>query len=267
MSSTGHPHSAIQITSLPGGADSLKTLDSGVMETANPAANDDAGIAYGIIEPSIKLQSEENGAVTVTTLRHAPIHSVFTRRTRVFIITMAAFCGLVSPLSGNIYFPALNVLSADLDVSSSLINVSLTTYMIVQGLTPTLMGNFADTTGRRPAYLIGFTIYIGACIGLALQTSYPALLILRCLQASGSSSSMTLSAAVVADISTAAERGTYMGWVNGGAFVGPAVGPVLGGILAQFLGWRAIFWFLAVMAGILIIILLLAFPQKRVETW
>lgn len=193
--------------------------------------------------------------------RPAAPHSIFPRGKRIFIIAMAATCGLVSPLSGNIFYPALNPLSHDLHVSSSLINISLTTYMIFQGISPTFMGNLADTSGRRPAYIIGFTIYIGACIGLALQTSYPALLVLRCLQASGSSTSIALGSAVAADVATAAERGTYMGWVNGGALVGPALGPVLGGILAAFLGWRSIFWFLVIFVSILLILLLLAFPE------
>lgn len=95
---------------------------------------------------------------------HVPVHSVFPKRTRIFIIAMAAACGLVSPLSGNIYFPALNALSRDLKVSASLINVSLTTYMIIQGLAPSFMGNFSDTTGRRPAYLIGFTSVFSSMI-------------------------------------------------------------------------------------------------------
>jgi multidrug resistance protein len=222
---------------------------------------DDSSVDHSTKETNPPSAMDDKEAQRPGQQPDAPVHSIFPRRMHIFIIVMAAACGLISPLSGNIYFPALNPLSRDLHVSSSLINVSLTTYMIVQGLTPSLMGNFADTTGRRPAYLIGFTIYIGACIGLALQTSYPALLILRCLQASGSSSTIALSSAIVADVSTAAERGTYMGWISGGALVGPALGPVLGGILAQFLGWRAIFWFLAILAGVLMIPLIVVFPE------
>ena len=223
--------------------------------------HDEQSVDHGITEFIPLALSEDRGLDDTEPNLPAPVHSVFPKRTRIFIIAMAAACGFISPLSGNIYFPALNALSKDLKVSSSLINVSLTTYMIVQGLTPSFMGNFSDTTGRRPAYLIGFTVYICACIGLALQTSYPALLILRCLQASGSSSTIAIASAIVADISTAAERGSYMGWVNGGALVGPALGPFIGGILAQFLGWRAIFWFLAILAGVLIIPLVLSFPE------
>ncbi len=37
---------------------------------------------------------------------------------------MTAWAGFFSPLSANIYFPALNILASSLDVSSSDINVS-----------------------------------------------------------------------------------------------------------------------------------------------
>ena len=65
--------------------------------------------------------------------------------------------------------------------------------------------------GRRPAYAIGFIVYIGANIGIALQDSFSALLVLRCIQSTGSSSTIALASGVVGDISTSAERGIYMG--------------------------------------------------------
>jgi MFS family permease len=58
---------------------------------------------------------------------------------------------------------------------------------VFQALAPTFIGSISDKNGRRPAYLICFIIYLGANIGLALQDSYPALVVLRCLQSSGSS--------------------------------------------------------------------------------
>lgn len=115
--------------------------------------------------------------------------------------------------------------------------------------------------GRRPAYVTCFVLYILANIGLALQNSYVALFLLRCLQSSGSSGTIALSSGVVADIATAAQRGSYMGFVTAGALLGPAIGPVLGGVLAQFLGWRAIFWFLAIFGAAFIVVFMIFFPE------
>lgn len=119
----------------------------------------------------------------------------------------------------------------------------------------------SDETGRRPSYLICFVIYIGACVGLALQNNYAALFVLRCLQSSGSSGTVALANAVVADIVTSAERGTYIGYASLGTLVGPAFGPLIGGILSQFLGWRAIFWFLTIFAGITVTLIISVFPE------
>ena len=106
-----------------------------------------------------------------------------------------------------------------------------------------------------------FILYIAANIGLALQNSYAALFLLRCLQSSGSSGTIALSSGVVADVATASERGSYMGFVTAGALLGPAVGPVIGGVLAQFLGWRSIFWFLTIFGASFLVIFAIFFPE------
>jgi len=59
-----------------------------------------------------------------------PVHSVFTKNQKRFIVVMASFGGFFSPLSASIYFPALNALAQDLGVTSTLINLTLTSYMV-----------------------------------------------------------------------------------------------------------------------------------------
>ena len=159
------------------------------------------------------------------------------------------------------YFPALNTLSSELHVSDELINLTLTSYMVFQGLAPTIYGDLADMTGRRPAYIVGFVIFIAANVGLALQNSYAALFLLRCLQSTGSSGTIALGNGVVSDVSAMAERGTYMGFVVSGTMIGPAIGPILGGLLSQFSGWRSIFWFLVILSVVYLVPFLFAFPE------
>jgi multidrug resistance protein len=119
----------------------------------------------------------------------------------------------------------------------------------------------SDRFGRRPAYFLSFTLMIGANIGLALQTNYAALLVLRCLQSCGSSGTISLSSAVVSDIATRQQRGSYIGLAALGSSMGPALGPVIGGLLDHFLGWRSIFWFLTIYAVIMLLIILLFIPE------
>ncbi|KAG2062853.1 hypothetical protein BDR04DRAFT_1164553 [Suillus decipiens] len=58
-------------------------------------------------------------------------------------------------------------------------------------------------------------------------------MVLRCLQAVGGASTLTIGAGIIADIATPAERGGFFGVFTMGPQVGPALGPVIGGALAD----------------------------------
>ena len=56
--------------------------------------------------------------------------SVWKPRQVKMIVMAASFASLLSPLSGQIYFPALNSIAENLHVSDSLVNLSITTYLV-----------------------------------------------------------------------------------------------------------------------------------------
>jgi multidrug resistance protein len=198
---------------------------------------------------------------TATTPIPEPPYTIFSPRIKVFIIIMSSISSLFSPVSSVIYLPALDVLASFYQVSVARINLSVTTYMILQGLAPMFFGDMADQMGRRPVYILTLSIYLAANIGLALQSNYAALLVLRALQSTGSSGTIALGNAVMADIATPAERSGYISYVQAGMMVGPAIAPTIGGLLTQFLSWRALFWFLTIAAGIYLLFYIPFLPE------
>ncbi|KAJ5322037.1 uncharacterized protein N7506_011167 [Penicillium brevicompactum] len=187
--------------------------------------------------------------------------SAFSKKEKVFLVIMVSLASFFSPLSGQIYYPVMPTLVQNYHLTPELINLTITTYMVLQGLAPSFMGTFADTGGRRPAYIIAFAVYTAANIGLALQNSFAALLVLRCIQSAGSSGTVAFGYGVIADIATPAERGKYIGPMAGGVMVAPALGPVVGGLLAKFLGWRSVFWFLVVVSGGYLVFFVITMPE------
>ncbi|GAN08549.1 conserved hypothetical protein [Mucor ambiguus] len=175
-------------------------------------------------------------------------YSIFTKRKKAVIVGIASCSALFSPLSSNIYYPAIEVIQKDMHTTINMINLTITMYMVFQGISPSFWGSVADLWGRRPVFIATFFIYIAACTGLACSRNYVTLLVLRMLQSFGSSSAIAVGAGTIGDISTPSERGGYMGILSMGMMLGPLIGPFLGGVLTSQLGWRWIFWMLVIMA-------------------
>lgn len=74
----------------------------------------------------------------------------------------------------------------------SLTTLTVTVYMIVQGLAPSFWGSFSDVIGRRGIFIGTFIVYIISNILLAVSTNYGELMAFRALQAAGSSATISI---------------------------------------------------------------------------
>lgn len=131
----------------------------------------------------------------------------------------------------------------------------------MQGIAPMMIAGFSDKAGRRPAYIICFTIYLAANLGLFLQNSYAALMVLRCLQSAGSSGTVAMANGLVGDMVTSAERGAYIAFASVGSMLGPSLSPILGGLISQYVDWHWVFWFLLIFSGVFALLLFLFLPE------
>ncbi|KAH7324677.1 major facilitator superfamily domain-containing protein [Stachybotrys elegans] len=228
--------------------------------TANPATQTTKDAAPVNVEPGpLEAQLCEKSSSPTP---QEPF-TIFSSAEKRWIGSVASFGAMFSTLSSYIYFPALEPMARELGVSVSLINLTVTSYMVVAGIAPAFMGDIADQGGRRPAYIIMFALAVGSNIGLALQTSYPALFVLRMIQSAGISGSYGAAYGVLADITTISERGSFVGIMLVFMNSAPSFGPVIAGALAQQLGWRWIFWFLVILTGSYFVILLLGLPETQ----
>jgi hypothetical protein len=57
-------------------------------------------------------------------------YSIYSKKQMIAIILGASIASFFSPMSANIYLPAINSIAADLHVSSTMINLTLTSYLV-----------------------------------------------------------------------------------------------------------------------------------------
>jgi MFS family permease len=221
-----------------------------------------------------------------------PPYSQFSLFEKRLIIFMISFAATFSPLSSFIFFPAIDSLSQSLHVSIEKINLTVTSYLIVAGIAPAVIGDMADMTGRRIVYLLTMAIYCSANIGLALQSSWTALFILRMVQSAGSAGKVEHLRNVRLLIGISYDRywvwrcvrhclAFRARWIRGRTShrvrtsfdvksvvllnyrpnMAFAVGPVVAGALVQHAGWRWVFWLLAISSGSCLLLIALFLPE------
>ncbi|KAJ5693289.1 hypothetical protein N7462_002712 [Penicillium macrosclerotiorum] len=204
--------------------------------------------------------ADERGQVMIASDEPLP-YSAFTTTQKRWIITLVAFAGWFSSLSSFIYFPAIPSIASDLHITTERVNLTVTAYLIMSGIFPSLVGNAADTMGRRPVFIVTLAVYVAANVGLALQSSFGLLFFLRMVQSAGISGSYSVTYGVLGDLFTPAERGGYSGLISFILNTPPSVGPVISGLLLQRWGWRSIFWFLAAISPCCLAAILLFLPE------
>lgn len=72
------------------------------------------------------------------------------------------------------------------------IALTVTIYMLFQGLAPSFWGPLADVYGRRPIFLGTLLVYIISNIGLGLSKNFATLMAFRGVQAIGSSATIAI---------------------------------------------------------------------------
>ena len=190
-------------------------------------------------------------------------HSRFGELEKWCLVVQCAFTGFFSSIASNIYYPVLTVIEKEFHITEEQVNITVVVYFILQGLSPTIMGGFADSLGRRPVVLTSVLTYCAACIGLARARTYTQIVALRCLQAAGIAPVIAINNGIMGDVTTKAERGGYVGYVSGIQVIGGALGALIGALLAARWDWRAIFWFLAIGSGISSIFSIFLLPETR----
>lgn len=103
-------------------------------------------------------------------------------------------------ISTNVFFPAISSLTQDLNATAASVSGSISLFILFQGATPVLWSGLSELVGRRIPYIASLLLYCGATAGCASANSIGVFIVLRILQACGSSAVLALGAGTLADI-------------------------------------------------------------------
>ena len=161
------------------------------------------------------------------------------------LLAVLALLSAFTPLSIDMYLPALPVIAVDLRSSAGDVQLTLSAFMIAFGVGQIFYGPAGDRFGRRPVILIGLVIYVLTSIGCAFAAAAGHLIALRFLQGLAACGGVVLARTMVRDLAEKDHAARAMSLMMACTSIAPMLAPVIGGQVMWFAGWRAIFWVLA----------------------
>ena len=164
------------------------------------------------------------------------------------LLLMVPFDVLAS-LAMDIYLPVVPAMPGILNTTPSMIQLTLSLYMVMLGVGQIIFGPLSDRIGRRPILLAGATAFVVASLGAAGSSTALTFVAFRLLQAVGASAMLVATFATVRDVYANRSEGAVIYGLFSSmlAFV-PALGPIAGALISEFQGWRAIFVALSALA-------------------
>lgn len=119
------------------------------------------------------------------------------------------------------------------------------TYALASPALAVLTGNIP----RRSLLLASLGVFCAANVISALSQGYALLLLSRVLAALGAALYMPTASSIAASLAPPEKRGRALSMVTAGLTVAIVLGVPLGIWIAEYAGWRATFWFVAVLAA------------------
>ncbi len=159
-----------------------------------------------------------------------------------WLLALITFSGT---LAMHIFVPALPEAAHALGASVASMQLTMSIYIMGLAFGQLAYGPLSDRFGRRPVLMAGLVLYALAGLGAALVSDVHSLIVLRLLQALGGCAGLVIGRAIVRDTALPQEAARRLAMMNLMVAIGPGAAPLIGGALTASLGWRSIFFALA----------------------
>ncbi len=179
------------------------------------------------------------------------------RRLSLLVASLTA----IGPFAIDTYLPAFEMMAQSLGATQLEVQQTLSIYLLLFGVMNLWHGSISDALGRRVVLLGGLAVFAIGCAGAAMSSTIEQLWFWRAVQGAAGGVGMAVGRAVVRDVARGADAQRILAQTMMLFALAPAIAPVIGGLIATWFGWRAIFVFLTLLTGAIMISTWIQLPE------
>ncbi|WP_226692899.1 MULTISPECIES: multidrug effflux MFS transporter [Rodentibacter] len=179
---------------------------------------------------------------------------------KAFLVVLLGVLSAFGPFVVDLYLPSLPQLATFFETTAAMTQLTLTTAMIGLAVGQLVLGPISDKFGRKKPLIISLIVYIISTVLIIFSPNIETMIALRIIQGLSSAGSVVISRAVATDLYRGREMTRFFGLlmtINGMA---PIVSPILGSLLLEYISWKGVFIFLALIG---VVVLVFCFRLKE----
>jgi len=174
---------------------------------------------------------------------------------------IVALMTMIGPFTIDTYLPSFPTIEDEFNISRALLSQSIASYLIAFALSTLVLGPLADRLGRRKVILLSLLCYIAASLGCALSVDYNSFIFYRLIQGAAVGGGLVAGRAMIRDVYNTQDAHRAMSHIMMLFAIAPAIAPVIGGWLHDFFGWHSVFYFLAIYAVLVFLLVFFVIPE------
>lgn len=176
------------------------------------------------------------------------------------ILMIGAFIAFLNNTLLNIALPSI---MTDFNLKPATVQWLATGFMLVNGIMIPTTAFLIEKYSVRRLFLVAMGLFTTGTLIAGMAPAFFVLIIARMVQASGSAIMMPLLMTVMLISFPVHKRGTAMGIFGLILMAAPAIGPTLSGIIVQYTHWRMLFFLVAPIAFIILILGFFLLKDKK----
>ncbi|KZL83104.1 major facilitator superfamily transporter [Colletotrichum incanum] len=180
----------------------------------------------------------------------------------VSIVSCASFCVTAA---SSIYTSTYSQMDAEFGNSRIVATIGLSTFVLGISLGPMFLSPLSEFYGRRPIYIVSWTMYVIWIIPSAVAKNIATMIIARFLDGLSGSAFLAVSGGTVSDLFARHELQAPMLMYSLAPFIGPCIGPLIGGFINYNANWRWTYYVMIIWAFALLVAIVVFVPETYRE--